>query len=88
MTTSNVAFIVGVSGQDGAHLAEFLLEKEYEVHGIKYRSGAFNIARVNHSLVEWWRMSFSWMLFNLVSTSSARKSVPATCVVSTSWSQK
>jgi GDPmannose 4,6-dehydratase len=43
-----VALITGVTGQDGAYLAEFLLEKGYEVHGIKRRSSSFNTSRVDH----------------------------------------
>jgi GDPmannose 4,6-dehydratase len=43
-----VALITGVTGQDGSYLAEFLLEKGYEVHGIKRRSSLFNTARVDH----------------------------------------
>src|SRR6185369_2611983 len=42
------ALITGVTGQDGSYLAEFLLEKGYEVHGIKRRSSMFNTARVDH----------------------------------------
>lgn len=42
------AFITGVTGQDGAYLAEFLLKKGYEVHGLKRRSSSFNTARVDH----------------------------------------
>lgn len=42
------ALITGVTGQDGAYLAELLLEKGYEVHGIKRRSSMFNTDRVNH----------------------------------------
>lgn len=42
------ALIVGVTGQDGAYLAEFLLEKGYEVHGVKRRSSSFNTKRVDH----------------------------------------
>ena len=43
-----VALITGITGQDGAYLAEFLLEKGYEVHGIKRRSSLFNTARIDH----------------------------------------
>ena len=43
-----VALITGVTGQDGAYLAEFLLKKNYVVHGIKRRSSSFNTERVNH----------------------------------------
>ncbi len=42
------AFITGVTGQDGAYLAEFLLEKGYEVHGLKRRASSFNTDRVDH----------------------------------------
>ncbi len=42
------ALITGVTGQDGAYLAEFLLEKGYTVHGIKRRSSSFNTGRVDH----------------------------------------
>ena len=43
-----VALITGVTGQDGSYLAEFLLEKGYEVHGIKRRASSFNTQRVDH----------------------------------------
>lgn len=43
-----VALLTGVTGQDGAYLAEFLLGKGYEVHGIKRRSSSFNTDRVDH----------------------------------------
>lgn len=42
------ALITGVTGQDGAYLAEFLLEKGYEVHGIKRRASSFNTQRIDH----------------------------------------
>jgi len=42
------ALITGVTGQDGAYLAEFLIEKGYEVHGIKRRSSSFNTERIDH----------------------------------------
>jgi GDPmannose 4,6-dehydratase len=47
-TTKKVALITGVTGQDGAYLAEFLLKKGYEVHGIKRRSSLFNTDRIDH----------------------------------------
>jgi GDPmannose 4,6-dehydratase len=47
-TTNKVALITGVTGQDGAYLAEFLLEKGYEVHGIKRRTSLFNTDRIDH----------------------------------------
>ena len=43
-----VALITGVTGQDGSYLAEFLLDKGYEVHGIKRRSSSFNTDRIDH----------------------------------------
>jgi GDPmannose 4,6-dehydratase len=43
-----VALITGVTGQDGSYLAEFLLDKGYEVHGIKRRSSLLNTARIDH----------------------------------------
>lgn len=48
MTQSKKALITGITGQDGAYLAEFLLNKGYEVHGIKRRSSLFNTARIDH----------------------------------------
>ena len=47
-TKKRVALITGVTGQDGSYLAEFLLEKGYEVHGVKRRSSSFNTQRVDH----------------------------------------
>ncbi|MEE1561751.1 MAG: GDP-mannose 4,6-dehydratase [Alphaproteobacteria bacterium] len=46
--TEKIALITGVTGQDGAYLAELLLDKGYEVHGVKRRSSSFNTARVDH----------------------------------------
>ena len=48
MKSQKVALITGVTGQDGSYLAELLLEKGYEVHGIKRRSSLFNTQRVDH----------------------------------------
>jgi GDPmannose 4,6-dehydratase len=45
---NKVALITGITGQDGSYLAEFLMEKGYEVHGIKRRSSSFNTDRVDH----------------------------------------
>jgi GDPmannose 4,6-dehydratase len=52
MSKSRVALITGVTGQDGAYLAEFLLGKGYEVHGIKRRASSFNTQRVDHLYVD------------------------------------
>jgi len=46
--TKKIALITGVTGQDGAYLAEFLLDKGYEVHGIKRRTSLFNTDRIDH----------------------------------------
>ncbi|MDO9002625.1 MAG: GDP-mannose 4,6-dehydratase [Aquabacterium sp.] len=46
--TKKIALITGVTGQDGSYLAEFLLKKGYEVHGIKRRSSLFNTDRIDH----------------------------------------
>jgi GDPmannose 4,6-dehydratase len=42
------ALITGITGQDGSYLAEFLLSKGYEVHGIKRRSSSYNSSRIDH----------------------------------------
>jgi len=46
--TKKVALITGITGQDGSYLAEFLLKKGYEVHGIKRRASLFNTQRIDH----------------------------------------
>jgi len=48
MTAERRAFITGITGQDGSYLAEFLLRKGYEVHGMVRRSSTFNTARIDH----------------------------------------
>ena len=48
MANNKVALITGITGQDGSYLAEFLLNKGYEVHGIKRRSSSFNTDRIDH----------------------------------------
>ncbi|WP_278389892.1 GDP-mannose 4,6-dehydratase [Stutzerimonas kunmingensis] len=48
MTVRKKALITGITGQDGSYLAEFLLEKGYEVHGVKRRASSFNTQRVDH----------------------------------------
>ncbi len=49
-----VALISGITGQDGSFLAEFLLSKRYEVHGIMRRSSSFNTGRIEHLYLEEW----------------------------------
>ena len=46
--SKNIALITGITGQDGSYLAEFLLEKDYEVHGLIRRSSTFNTNRIDH----------------------------------------
>jgi GDPmannose 4,6-dehydratase len=46
--TKRIALITGITGQDGSYLAEVLLEKNYEVHGVKRRSSSFNTERIDH----------------------------------------
>lgn len=48
MSRPKTALITGITGQDGAYLAEFLLNKDYEVHGIKRRASSFNTSRIDH----------------------------------------
>jgi len=48
MKTSKSALITGITGQDGSYLAEFLLSKGYNVHGIVRRNSSFNTSRINH----------------------------------------
>src|SRR5215469_7427412 len=50
--SAKIALITGITGQDGALLAEMLLQKGYTVHGIKRRSSSFNTARVDHLYVD------------------------------------
>ena len=49
---SKIAFITGVTGQDGAYLSQFLLAKGYEVHGMKRRASSYNTNRIDHILME------------------------------------
>ena len=49
-----VALITGITGQDGSFLAELLIEKDYEVHGVLRRSSSFNTGRIEHLYLEEW----------------------------------
>ena len=61
-----IALITGITGQDGSYLAEFLIEKGYEVHGIIRRSSSFNTGRIEHLyLDEWVRDMHQKRLINL-----------------------
>ena len=48
MSKAKKALITGITGQDGSYLAELLLEKGYQVHGIKRRASSFNTSRIDH----------------------------------------
>jgi len=50
----HVALITGITGQDGSYLAEFLIEKGYEVHGLMRRSSSFNTGRIEHLYLDEW----------------------------------
>lgn len=52
MADKKVAYITGITGQDGAYLAELLLDKGYEVHGVKRRSSSFNTSRIDHLQID------------------------------------
>jgi len=52
MSTAKIVLITGITGQDGSYLAEFLLDKGYEVHGIIRRSSSFNTGRIEHLYIE------------------------------------
>lgn len=52
--STKVALITGITGQDGSFLAEFLLQKGYEVHGILRRSSSFNTGRIEHLYFDEW----------------------------------
>ena len=48
MSTQKIALVTGITGQDGSYLAELLLEKGYQVHGVKRRASSFNTQRIDH----------------------------------------
>ncbi len=54
LTTNKVALITGITGQDGSFLAEFLIQKGYEVHGLLRRSSSFNTGRIEHLYLDEW----------------------------------
>ena len=49
-----VALITGITGQDGSYLAEFLIDKGYDVHGLLRRSSSFNTGRIEHLYLDEW----------------------------------
>lgn len=60
-----IALISGITGQDGSFLAEFLIEKGYEVHGILRRSSSFNTGRIEHLYLDEWVRDMKNRLVNL-----------------------
>ena len=60
--TKKIALITGVTGQDGAYLSKFLLDKNYEVHGIKRRSSSFNTARLENIYIDPHEQSTNFVL--------------------------
>ena len=52
--SKKIALITGITGQDGSYLAEFLIEKGYEVHGLLRRSSSFNTGRIEHLYLDEW----------------------------------
>jgi len=57
-----IAIITGINGQDGAYLAEFLLNKGYQVHGIRRRSSIFNTQRIDHLIRDWHEKDINFIL--------------------------
>ena len=75
MENKKVALITGITGQDGSYLAEFLIEKGYEVHGLMRRSSSFNTARIEHLyLDEWVRDMKKTEIYNLAAQSHVKVS--------------
>lgn len=58
------ALITGVNGQDGSYLSEFLLDKGYEVHGIRRRSSIFNTERIDHLIKDWHEKDIMFKLYH------------------------
>lgn len=58
------ALITGVNGQDGSYLTELLLEKGYEVHGIRRRSSIFNTQRIDHLIKDWHEKNNNFFLYH------------------------
>ena len=66
-----IALITGVTGQDGAYLSEFLINKGYEVHGIKRRTSMFNTARIDHLIRDEHEENLSFFLHHADMTDSS-----------------
>ena len=74
------ALITGVTGQDGSYLAELLLKKGYQVHGIKRRSSSFNTGRVDGIYTDTHQAGANFFLhFGDLSDAGSRDTARATC---------
>jgi GDPmannose 4,6-dehydratase len=84
--TRKVALVTGITGQDGSYLAELLLEKGYDVHGIVRRSSSFNTMRIDHLykdrhetgvrlFLHYGDLCDATNLINIISTSNPMKSI-------------
>src|SRR5262252_5978686 len=77
-----IALVTGITGQDGALLAEFLLQKGYTVHGIKRRSSSFNTGRVDHLYIDphqegaWFSMHHGNLIDATISMRRVQKTQP------------
>jgi GDPmannose 4,6-dehydratase len=71
-TGSRRALITGITGQDGSYLAELLLEKGYEVHGIIRRSSTFNTSRIDHLYRDRHEVEIAFSLFPIISLHSTK----------------
>ena len=60
-----IAFITGITGQDGSYLAELLLEKEYIIHGLIRRSSSFNTQRIEH-IMNNKNLKYCWLLYHII----------------------
>ena len=76
---TKVALITGVTSQDGAYLAELLLNKGYIVHGVRRRASIFNTDRVDHLSVIWPLLSQLWPLMLRIRTGEMAAIVLAKC---------
>ena len=80
-----VALIFGVTGQDGSYLSEFLLKKNYIVHGIKRRSSSINTSRVDHIYQDPHEKNYKFRLHygDITDSTSVSKIIYSTKVVAT-----
>ena len=65
-TNRKIALITGITGQDGAYLAEFLIKKGYIVHGIKRRSSSFNTERIDHLYTDHTILEIAFLTCNFI----------------------